>query len=240
VAGRLVGRELAAFRRLLEEPARPFAAILGGAKIAGKLETLRGLGARCDRVALGGGMANTFLAARGTPLGASLLEENLVDEARALMNELGERLLLPVDAVVARDVASGAETRVVEVEDGIESGWRILDVGPRTVAAIGEMADASRTVFWNGPLGVFETPPFDRATRAVAERLARVTERGAYTVVGGGDSIAALEEAGMLERVSHASTGGGAALELVSGAELPGIAALDPADGARSATGGTR
>jgi phosphoglycerate kinase len=229
VAGRLVARELAAFRRLLVEPERPFVAVLGGAKVAGKLETILGLAERCDRVCLGGGMANTFLAARGTEVGDSLLEEELVDEARALLERFGEKLVLPEDAVVARQIEEGAETRVVEVRKGIEGDWKILDVGPATVQAFGEVLSAARTVFWNGPLGVFETPPFDRATREVAERLARATERGAYTVVGGGDSIAALEQAGMLERVSHVSTGGGASLELVSGAELPGIEALDPA-----------
>ncbi len=228
VAGRLVARELAAFRRLLEDPARPYVAILGGAKISGKLETVRGLLARCDRVALGGGMANTFLAAQGGEVGDSLFEEELLGEARALLDEFGDRLTLPADAVIAEGAADGAETRVVPVEKGVPGGWKILDVGPATVSAIGDLLGGARTVFWNGPLGVFETPPFDQATRAVAERMARATDRGVYTVVGGGDSIAALEEAGMVDRVSHASTGGGAALELVSGAALPGAEALDP------------
>ena len=235
VAGRLVARELEAFRRLLEEPARPFVAILGGAKIAGKLETLRGLAERCDSVVLGGGMANTFLAARGVPMGDSLVEEDLVGQARELMERFGDRLVLPTDAVAARDMGAtheggrGADTRVVATGDGVEEGWKVLDVGPRSVEAIDRALSDARTVFWNGPLGVFETPPFDSATREVARRLADATRRGAYTVVGGGDSIAALEEAGMLDEVSHASTGGGAALELVSGAALPGIEALDPA-----------
>jgi len=227
VAGCLVARELAAFRRLLESPERPFVAVLGGAKIAGKLETLRGLAERCDTVALGGGMANTFLAARGVAMGDSLVEKDLMAEARSLLEEFGERLVLPRDAVVAREIATEVETRVVPAEEGVEDGWRILDVGPQTVAGIGNVVERARTVFWNGPLGVFETPPFDRATREVAARLVKATGKGAYTVVGGGDSIAALEEAGMLDKVSHASTGGGAALELVSGAALPGIEALD-------------
>jgi phosphoglycerate kinase len=227
VAGKLVERELAAFRRLLEDPRRPFVAVLGGAKIAGKLETLRGLLERCDRVCLGGGMANTFLLARGEEVGASLVEVDLVDEARALLAERGDALELPVDVVVARDLAPGAETRTVTAGE-VEPGWKILDVGPDTVRAFGKRIRSAETVFWNGPLGVFETPPFDAGTRRFAELLASATDAGAYTVVGGGDSIAALEDAGRIEDVSHVSTGGGAALELVSGVTLPGIAALDP------------
>jgi phosphoglycerate kinase len=227
VAGRLVARELGAFRRLLVGPERPFLAILGGAKVAGKLETIRGLSQRCDRLCLGGGMANTFVAARGVAIGDSLVDQELVDEARALLEELGEKLVLPVDAVVAERAEEGTRTRTVAIEDGVEPGWKILDIGPATVESFGRALEGARTVFWNGPLGVFEVPPFDRATRDIAEQLAGTTKRGAFTVVGGGDSIAALEQAGMLDRVSHASTGGGASLELVSGAELPGIEVLD-------------
>jgi phosphoglycerate kinase len=227
VAGKLVERELAAFRRLLEDPRRPFVAILGGAKIAGKLETLRGLLERCDRVCLGGGMANTFLLARGAEVGASLVEPELVDEARELLDEKGDALELPVDVVVARDLAQDTETRTLAAGE-VEPGWKILDVGPATTKAFGKRIRHAETVFWNGPLGVFETPPFDAGTRRFAELLAAATEAGAYTVVGGGDSVAALEDAGRVEDVSHVSTGGGAALELVSGVALPGIAALDP------------
>ena len=227
VAGKLVQRELAAFRRLLESPRRPFVSILGGAKIAGKLETLRGLLGRCDRVCLGGGMANTFLLARGMEVGGSLVEPDLLDEAGALLERYGGALELPVDVVVARELAPGAEARTVAAT-AVEPGWKILDAGPRTVEAFGDRIRSAGTVFWNGPLGVFETPPFDAGTRAFAELLASAPAAGAYTVGGGGDSIAAVEEAGRLEDVSHASTGGGAALELVSGVTLPGIAALDP------------
>lgn len=227
-AGKLVAAELAAFARLLDEPERPFVALLGGAKVAGKLETVRGLLDRCDRVCLGGGMANTFLLARGQEVGDSLVEPDLVEEARALLEAHGDALELPLDVVVARDVDPAAETRTVSAGE-VEPGWKILDAGPRTVKAFGDRIAGASTVFWNGPLGVFETPPFDTATRAVAERLARATGSGVYTVVGGGDSIAALEEAGRLGEVSHASTGGGAALELLSGVFLPGVEALDPA-----------
>jgi phosphoglycerate kinase len=202
-------------------------AVLGGAKISGKLETLRGLLERCDRVCLGGGMANTFLLARGAGIGDSLVEPDLVGEARALLAERGAAIELPRDFVVARELELGAVTRTIEAGD-VEPGWKILDVGPETVAAFGESIRSAGTVFWNGPLGVFETPPFDAGTRDFAARIAAATEAGAFTVVGGGDSIAALEEAGRIDDVSHASTGGGAALELVSGAPMPGIEVLDP------------
>ncbi|HKY60651.1 MAG TPA: phosphoglycerate kinase [Gemmatimonadota bacterium] len=229
LAGRLVERELAAFSRVLEaEP--PFVAVMGGAKVAGKVETVRGIAERADRVFLAGGMANTFLMACGMPVGDSLFEPEQAAEAERLMASFGDRIVLPADVVVAREIASEAERRTIPA-DQVEAGWRILDVGPRTVDAIGEGLRDARTVFWNGPLGVFETPPFDAATRAVAKLLARQTDRGAYTVVGGGDSAAAIEEAGLADRVSHVSTGGGAALELVSGVTLPGIAVLDPASG---------
>lgn len=226
VAGRLVERELAAFSRVLD-PEPPFVAIMGGAKVAGKVETVRGIAERAERVFLAGGMANTFLLARGLPVGDSLAERELRGEAERLMAEFGDRIVLPADVVVAREITSDAEMRTVAV-DQVEPGWRILDVGPRTVDAIEKELGWARTVFWNGPLGVFETPPFDAGTRVVAELMASVTDRGAYTVVGGGDSAAAIEEAGLADRVSHVSTGGGAALELVSGVTLPGIAALDP------------
>lgn len=225
VAGVLVERELAAFQHL-EDPARPFLAILGGAKIAGKLETIRGLAERCQRVCLGGAMANTFLLAQGRELGGSLVEEDLAGKARELLHDHGPELMLPRDAVVSREIDAGSERRAVAI-DAVEPGWKILDIGPATVRAFEEEIDRARSVFWNGPLGVFETPPFDAGTRAIAERLAEATGRGAYTVAGGGDSVAALEAAGCADDLSHVSTGGGAALELVSGAPLPGIAALD-------------
>ncbi|CAN5221603.1 phosphoglycerate kinase [soil metagenome] len=226
VAGLLVEQELIAFERLLE-PEPPFVAILGGAKIAGKLETVRGLAERCERVCLGGGMANTFLLAAGHELGDSLAEKDLIGEARALLDAHSETLVLPVDAVVARHVNADAERKTVPI-DRVERGWKILDIGPGTVRSFEAELKRARTVFWNGPLGVFEIPPFDEGTRAIAARLAESTERGAYTATGGGDSIAALEAAGMAGSVSHVSTGGGAALDLVSGLTLPGIEALDP------------
>jgi phosphoglycerate kinase len=230
VAGRLVEKELAAFRRLAA-PDRPFVSILGGAKVAGKLEVVRQLVERCDHVCLGGGVANTFLLAKGIGIADSLVEPDLVGEAGALLESHGERIVLPIDGVVARRIEAGTETDTVGLEvaeGGVPEGWRILDVGPASVDRIEDVLAGARAIFWNGPLGVFETPPFDTATRRIADRLATLTGEGVYTVAGGGDSIAALEQAGKIEAVSHASTGGGAALELVSGRTLPGIEALDP------------
>lgn len=227
VAGRLVERELNAFHRLLE-PDRPFVAVLGGAKIAGKLEIVDELAGRCDRVCLGGGMANTFLLAAGAEVGDSLVEPDLVDAARQILDRYPDVLLLPGDAVVAADLGTDAKRETVS-SNAVPPGWKILDIGPASVAATVNALKGARTVFWNGPLGVFETPPFDVGTLAVAQGLADVTAHGAYTVIGGGDSIAALERGGLAGSVSHVSTGGGAALKLVSGATLPGIEVLDPA-----------
>lgn len=173
-------------------------------------------------------MANTFLLAEGREVGDSLVEPDLVAEARALLDEYGEKLSLPIDGVVARELDPQAEIRTVPIDE-VEPGWRVLDVGPQTVEAFGAAVETAKTVFWNGPLGVFETPPFDSGTQGFAQRLAAATERGCYTVTGGGDSIAALENANLVDRVRHVSTGGGAALDLVSGASLPGIAVLDRA-----------
>ena len=227
VAGRLVECELRAFDRL-REPERPFVAVLGGAKIAGKLEIVDELAERADRVCLGGGMANTFLLAIGAEVGNSLVEPDRVEAARQILDRYPDVLLLPADAVVAADVDADAKRETVSADE-VPPGRKILDIGPASVAAIVNALKGARTVFWNGPLGVFETPPFDGGTLAVAKGLADVTTRGAYTVIGGGDSIAALERGGLMGSVSHVSTGGGAALKLVSGAALPGIEVLDPA-----------
>jgi phosphoglycerate kinase len=227
VAGQLVERELNAFHRLLE-PDRPFVAVLGGAKIAGKLEIVDELAGRCDRVCLGGGMANTFLLATGAEVGDSLVEPDRVAAARQILDRYPDVLLLPGDAVVAADIDADAKRETVS-SDAVPPAQKILDIGPASVGAIVNALKGARTVFWNGPLGVFETPPFDAGTLAVAKGLADVTAHGAYTVIGGGDSIAALERGGLTGAVSHVSTGGGAALKLVSGATLPGIEVLDPA-----------
>jgi len=225
--GQLVERELSAFNRLLE-PERPFVAVIGGGKIAGKLEIVDELAQRCDRVCLGGGMANTFLLATGAQVGDSLVEPDRVEAARQILDRYADRILLPADAVIATAVDADAK-REITSSDSVSTGWKILDIGPASTRAIVSALKGTRTVFWNGPLGVFETPPFDAGTLAVAKGLADVTAHGAYTVIGGGDSIAALERGGLTGAVSHVSTGGGAALKLVSGAALPGIEVLDSA-----------
>ncbi|MBM3321465.1 MAG: phosphoglycerate kinase [Candidatus Eisenbacteria bacterium] len=225
-AGLLMEKEIDYLSRLLENPQRPFVAVLGGAKISGKIDVIRNLAGTVDRLLIGGGMCGTFFAARGLEIGDSLLEEDRIGMARELLESDGARkMLLPRDALVADRLEEDAETRVVPVGD-VEKGWRIADIGPETAAAFAAEIGSARTVFWNGPMGVFEMKPFARGTESLARALAEATERGAVTVVGGGDTVRALHEAGVASRVSHVSTGGGASLEFVEGKELPGIAAL--------------
>ena len=219
-AGRLVVSEVEALARLLEDPARPFVAILGGAKVSDKIGVIDSLLTRCDRLLVGGAMASTFLAAQGFPTGTSLVEPDQVDGARARL-ESG-RVSVPTDVVVATAMSEEAETRVVAA-GAVPEGWMVLDVGPDTAKAYaGEVAGAA-TVFWNGPMGVFEMAPFAEGTRAVAEAVAGC---GGYTVVGGGDSAAAMARFGLDQKVDHLSTGGGASLEYLESGDLPGLAAL--------------
>jgi len=246
-AGLLMEKEVAYLGGLLEDPRRPFLCVLGGAKISDKIGVIRNLLPRLDVLALGGGMANTFLAALGWDMGASLVDEGGLDLARDLVGEAGRagvRLLLPCDLVVSERVAADAPHQVVVVPglsaassgpvapagdgDGqrrglVPAGWKAVDVGPATVSIILEEAERAGTVFWNGPLGVFEVEPFNRGTMAVARGLATVP---GMVVVGGGDSAAAVARAGVAERLSHVSTGGGAALEFLEGRLLPGVAPL--------------
>jgi phosphoglycerate kinase len=225
VAGLLMQRELDMLGSLIESPQRPFAAIIGGAKVSTKLTVLRHLLDKVDVLAIGGGMAGTFLRARGLGVGDSLLEEDLVPAARDLeqaASARGVRLLLPVDAVIADAFAADAQTRIVPVE-AIPDGWRIMDIGPETVRSFEDALADCRTILWNGPMGVFEMEPFAAGTHAVAAFLAR---SGAVTVVGGGDSVAALESQGLAGKMTHVSTGGGATLEFLEGQTLPGVAVL--------------
>ena len=225
-AGFLMEKEIDYFSRLLEKPRRPFVAILGGAKISGKIDVIRNLADRVDRLLVGGGMAGTFFAAKGFEIGDSLLEKDRVEIARSILKEIGEeKLLLPVDAVVADDYKEDAQTRVVPV-DRVEEGWRILDIGPETIRLFTKEIESAGTVFWNGPMGVFEMKPFSKGTFSLADSLASVTDGGTVTVVGGGDSARAIMESGLEERISHVSTGGGASLEFMEGIELPGVTAL--------------
>ena len=218
-AGFTLTREIEALTRLRDRPERPFLCVIGGAKVSDKLAVLQKLATRADCIAVGGAMAYTFLLARGESVGRSLVEPDLVETARALLDGPAE-LLLPVDHVVADgpDDAVGAET-----VERIPAERMALDIGPRSAESIRERVRAARTVFWNGPLGLFEKPPFDAGSVAVARALA---ESEAYGVVGGGDSLAAARAAGVAERISHLSTGGGASLEFLEGRSLPGLAAL--------------
>ncbi len=225
VAGFLMEKELAALGSILENPARPLAAIIGGAKVSSKIKVLQNLLTKVDVLIIGGGMANTFLKARGLQVGKSLLEEDKVEVARDLMNQAqqkGVKLGLPTDVVVAERFEAEAPSKVVAVDD-VPEGWVIMDIGPRTVDEFVKLLEPARTVFWNGPMGVFEMPRFANGTKAIAEILAKSS---ATTVVGGGDSVAAVEQMGYADRMTHISTGGGASLELVEGRTLPGVAAL--------------
>jgi phosphoglycerate kinase len=228
VAGFLMATELAYLGDALSRPARPFVAVLGGAKISGKIDVIESLLPRVDAILVGGAMACTFFAAMGLEVGTSLVEPDRVDLAKALLGRAGAKLVLPAGAVVAQRLATDAETREVP-RDRIPPGWAVYDVDSATVTDFRARIVGARTVVWNGPMGVFETPPFDRGTVAVARALAEATARGAVTVVGGGDSAAALSEAGLTAQVTHVSTGGGASLEFLEGKTLPGVAALDDA-----------
>jgi phosphoglycerate kinase len=224
-AGRLLERELEVLGRLLEAPERPFVVVLGGAKVSDKIEVIRNLLGRADALLIGGAMAFTFVKARGGSVGASLVEDDKLDLARALVDEAaqgGVELLLPDDVVCAREIEAGAETSLHEI-DQIPDGLRGLDIGPRTVERFRTALEGARTVLWNGPMGVFELPPFDAGTTAVATAVAQVD---GMTVVGGGDSVAALRAMGLDDRIGHVSTGGGASLEFLEGRTLPGVAAL--------------
>ena len=228
VSGFLMQRELEYLGRALDQPRRPFIAVLGGAKISGKIDLVESLLPRVDAILIGGAMACTFFRARGLETGRSLVEEERVAMAKGLLDRAGDKLVLPSDAVVSTALEPNVTTQVVPVR-AIPPGWAMYDVGPRTVQAFAERILGAGTVVWNGPMGVFETPPFDQATLGIAHAMALATDRGAVTVVGGGDSAAAIAAAGLEDKVSHVSTGGGAALEFLEGRPLPGVVALDDA-----------
>jgi phosphoglycerate kinase len=232
VAGLLMEREVDALSRLLTRPPRPFHAVIGGAKVSGKLEVLNALLSRCQAVLVGGGMANTFLAARGLSLGKSLVEEDQLANAERIVVEARRkrtRLMLPTDAVVAPQVHHRARTQVVTV-DAVPKDQMIVDIGPATRRAFAEHLAKAKTIFWNGPMGIFEVPAFAEGTNHMARVIARRTAAGAISVVGGGDSVAAVEQLGLADTMTHVSTGGGASLEFLEGKTLPGVAALLPAD----------
>ena len=224
VAGELMAKELRYLGAALEDPERPFLAILGGAKISGKIEVVRHLLERSDGVLIGGAMANTFFRAMGLETGTSLVEEARVDVARELMEAGGTRLTLPVDCVVLR---AGADAPIRTARDEVPANGAILDIGPRSVAIFARAVAACRTVVWNGPMGLFERSPYDEGTTALARAIADAAGRGATAIVGGGDTAAAVAEVGLSGRMSHVSTGGGASLEFLEGKPLPGVTVLE-------------
>jgi phosphoglycerate kinase len=227
-AGFLMEREIVMLSRLLEAPERPFAAVLGGAKVSDKIKVLDHLLTKVDLLVVGGGMANTFLLALGRSVGKSLAEHDRVEDARRILGAAeakGVPVVLPTDVVIAKEVTRGTEYKVIPVEK-VPLSWHIVDLGPTTREAMAEALRPARTVFWNGPLGVFEIPSFAHGTRHIARVLAEMADAGATVVVGGGDSVAALEQQGLAAKMTHISTGGGASLEFLEGRELPGIAVL--------------
>jgi len=222
VAGFLMERELNFLGKALADPTHPFVAILGGAKVSDKIGVIENLLPKVDQLIVGGGMANTFLKAQGHEVGDSLLEADKIDLAKDLLKRGGKKLLLPVDVVVADAFAADAKHQIVGI-DKVSTGWRILDIGPQSVAKFSAVLKTAKTVVWNGPMGVFEFPVFAAGTVAVAKAL---SETDATTIIGGGDSAAAVEQAGVADKMTHISTGGGASLEFLEGKVLPGVAAL--------------
>jgi phosphoglycerate kinase len=225
VAGLLMERELEHLGGLLAEPQRPFVAVLGGAKVSGKIDLIDKLLGGVDRLCVGGAMACTFLRAMGLEIGTSLVEEDLIDLAGRLIQKAGDTLVLPTDAVVAPSLDGGADAHVVSV-DAIPSDEMLLDIGPDSARAFADVISSARTILWNGPVGVFEQEAFAGGTEVVGRAIAKATAGGARSVVGGGDSAAAVAALGLVEQMSHVSTGGGAALEFLAGKVLPGVAAL--------------
>ena len=225
VAGLLMEKEINYLHNALENPKRPFVAVLGGSKISGKIDVIEALLPKVDALLIGGAMACTFYEAMGIETGKSLVEADRVELAKSLLEKAGSRLTLPHDAVVAPSIEQASAARAVG-RDAIPADQAMLDIGPGTGESYARAIASAKTVLWNGPMGVFETPPLDKGTRAIADAMARATAQGATTIVGGGDSAAAVEQAGLAEKMSHVSTGGGASLEFLEGKTLPGLAAL--------------
>jgi phosphoglycerate kinase len=223
VSGFLMEQELEYLGRATDHPAHPYVAILGGAKVSDKIAVIENLLTRCDTLIIGGGMANTFLAAQGYNMQNSLVEAGSVNIAKTIMAKAGDRLMLPVDALAADKFDAEAASQVVDL-DKVPVGWRVLDIGPKSIAQFGEVLKRAKLVVWNGPMGVFEFPRFAEGTFAIARLLATT---GATTVIGGGDSASAVKKAGVAKQMTHVSTGGGASLEYLEGRVLPGVAALN-------------
>lgn len=228
IAGMLLEKEIDYLATALENPERPFVAVLGGAKVSDKIEVIQALLDKADTVLIGGGMANTFFKAQGIEIAKSLVENDALDTARTLLETAGGRLLLPVDVVLGDKLETDAKTQTVKLSEdsGVPDGYAIYDIGPETVKQYGEKILAAKTIVWNGPMGVFEVDPFAKGTQSIAQFMAQATEKGAITIIGGGDSVAAVQEAGLADKITHISTGGGASLEMLEGKTLPGVAAL--------------
>jgi len=228
VSGFLMEKELRYLGAALSKPKRPFVAVLGGAKISGKIDLIEALLPQVDAILVGGAMACTFFRALGLETGNSLVEPEKIELAKALLERAGDKLVLPKGAVIAPELKEGITTLTVP-RTSVPPGFSVFDIDPNTVRTFAQRIGEAGTVIWNGPMGVFETPPFDGGTRAIAMAMADATTRGATTIVGGGDSAAAVAQAGLANAVTHVSTGGGASLEFLEGKELPGVAALDDA-----------
>lgn len=226
VAGFLMEKEIEYLGNAIAHPQRPFIAILGGAKVGDKIGVITNLLERADRILIGGGMANTFFLAQGIPMGDSLVEEEAVPTAQQLLERAAQRLRLPVDLVIAERFDAHAESKVIPVGP-IPTGWRVMDIGPKTVRTYGEEVRHAKTVVWNGPMGVFEFPAFAQGTFGIAKAIA---QSQAISIVGGGDSVSAINQSGLSDRITHISTGGGASLEMLEGKVLPGLEALDARD----------
>jgi phosphoglycerate kinase len=227
-AGSLMQKELQYLGMATGNPPKPYIVVLGGAKVSDKIEVIENLLKTCTHMLIGGAMAYTFLKAQGLPVGKSLVEEDKLDVARRVLEQARERsckILLPVDHVLGREMKKGTQVQICDIK-ATPDDWMGLDVGPTTVELYSKELSAARTIFWNGPMGVFEIPPFERATLSIAYAIAEATKRGATSIVGGGDSVAAVKKAGVSEQITHISTGGGASLELLAGHPLPGIEAL--------------
>lgn len=226
-AGKLVEAEIKVLGKLTEEPERPYAVVLGGSKVSDKLAVIEALAPKVDTLVIGGGMYYTFLAAQGVSVGNSLCEESMIDTCKALLEQYADVIHIPQDVVIADSFSADAESKIVSVLE-IPDGWMGLDIGPQSVRRFAAILTSAKTVFWNGPMGVFEFEKFAAGTKGVAEAIIEATGKGAYSVVGGGDSAAAVRQLGLPEDgFSHISTGGGASLEYLEGKELPGIAVLE-------------
>ena len=228
VSGFLMEKELRYLGDALSDPKRPFVAVLGGAKISGKIDLIGALLPKVDQILIGGAMACTFYRAMGVETGTSLVQEDRVEMASSHLRQGGRKIVLPAGAVVAQKLEANVETQTVK-RDAIPDGWAVYDIDPMTEQDFSAAIDQAGTIIWNGPMGVFETAPFDHGTIAIARAMAHATSHGAITIVGGGDSAAAVGEAGLEEQMTHVSTGGGASLEFLEGKTLPGVAALDDA-----------